>query len=172
MHGEVTLRRRAIAACAAVAALLVAAGFHACGGTVTPQASSGADSVSDATFDDASVQGEATSDTQHDSAVDSAVEADARADVVPDTGEYCPDPIYPPRTDGCPCNPEMAPCTKENAGKVCVYPSYCPSGGAARREECMWVEKDKVYEWVQGVAPCPGDPPWDSTPPSEGGPPG
>lgn len=170
MHVEVTDRRPALAACAAVAAVLVAGGFHACGGTVAPQLGSGADSVSESVYGDGAEDGEAASETQLDAPRDSVVEADTRPDMSVDTGEYCPSPIYPPRTDGCPCNPEMAPCTKDNAGKVCVYPSYCPAGFALR-EECMWVEKDKVYEWVQGIAPCPGSPPGDSAP-TEGGPPG
>lgn len=87
-----------------------------------------------------------------DSAVDDSVTMDA------DGGERCPDPDYPPRTDGCPCFRPFGPCT--DVGKTCVYYQTCPP--AAQVHTCKKVRPPKqgpeTLEWVGIASSCDAGP--------------
>lgn len=82
-----------------------------------------------------------------DAAADSAAETDA---------EWCPSLDYPPRTDGCPCMPgNPAACTEATDGKVCVYPSTCPSSSIGLI--CQFVKKFEepgYWAWVGCKSRC------------------
>lgn len=86
---------------------------------------------------------------------DAATVVDASVD-----SEYCPSPDYPPRTDGCPCDPGRASyCNAENADKVCIYRARCRSdgGGYATRYTCGWkvpFEGPGYWSWTLCGASC------------------
>ncbi|MBK7399910.1 MAG: hypothetical protein IPJ34_27580 [Myxococcales bacterium] len=86
-----------------------------------------------------------------DVATDAALEAEADAD------EGCAPPLFPPRTDGCPCQPSVGPCNKDNVGKVCDYFGFCPS--SPTRTTCTLVKPSEgapYYSWTASFVPCPG----------------
>lgn len=96
-------------------------------------------------------------------ALDTSLATDA---TVPDgdSGEYCPDPAYPQRADGCPCFPPVGGCTTEQLGKTCDYLQMCPGGAiggaSGTRARCELVtppEGLSVKKWVKSPAPCPAD---------------
>lgn len=68
--------------------------------------------------------------------------------------ERCPDPGFPPRTDGCPCSGGGDPtspfvCTEAILGKVCEYKHECPAG-LIRRYQCSWTtpfEGSRYLSW-------------------------
>ena len=72
-----------------------------------------------------------------------------------DGGEYCPNPLFPPRTDGCSCNPPEVFCKESELGKVCDYYPYCPSGPAARYT-CMWLYPSETGLISETGAKYPG----------------
>jgi len=140
-------------------AILAWLGCAACVGSKTPAASD-AGPPADALADDMSTVAE-TSSTTDAVAKDTASEA-----TVPDgdSGEYCPDPAYPPRTDGCPCFPPGGGCSAADLGKTCDYLQMCPGGAiggsSGDRAHCEWVtpvEGPTVRMWVRSPAPCPSD---------------
>ncbi|MBK7399909.1 MAG: hypothetical protein IPJ34_27575 [Myxococcales bacterium] len=69
----------------------------------------------------------------------------------------CAPPRFPPRTDGCPCQPSVGPCNKDNVGKVCDYFGFCPT--KSTRETCTLVKPSEgapYYNWIGSFVPCPG----------------
>ncbi len=81
-------------------------------------------------------------------------QVDSRPEV--DAAEYCPDPDYPPRMDGCPCRPgDPARCNEANKGKACVYKALCPT--FATRYTCILesgFEKEPTWTWKLCNADC------------------
>lgn len=118
-----------------VAVILSFLGSHAsCSGS--PDAPPGEPASSDS----ASVT-ETTSSSDLDVVVDARTDSSTKPDGAWFDGEYCPDPGYPPREDGCPCSTgdPTSPntCTEARIGKICEYRQNCPPGPTLRYE-CKW----------------------------------
>ncbi len=110
-----------------------------------------ADTPTDVPFDTAAV---VSADAATDADGETARNGDGWID-----GEYCPDPFFPPRTDGCPCDPgNGAGCRPAQVGKVCDYYLGCTT--SAHRFTCQYVEKfemDAYYGYQHSTIPCPSD---------------
>jgi hypothetical protein len=77
--------------------------------------------------------------------------------------EYCPSPLFPPRSDGCPCQTPgtagPAACKTSEIGKVCDYLQDCPSSTGSRYT-CEWRYPEdagpRFPAWVESGFACPG----------------
>lgn len=147
--------------------LVVSIACVACVGSKTPATDGGASTTSEASIADDLGAHEVGSASDSTLVLDTPSAFEAAADSSTSTGdggESCPDPAYPPRTDGCPCFPPGGLCSTSQLGKTCDYYQTCPGGAiggdSGRRARCEWVtpmEGDTVPRWVPSSFGCPSD---------------
>lgn len=153
------VRRRIFLVSSLAAAAVCALLLHSCSGS---NPSDGAD-ASSAVEGSIADTGAAMDSTTPPDGMFADGTADAPLDDARDAswfdGEYCPSAAWPPRSDGCPCEPERSSlsCREEILGKVCDYfTATCPPGPAARFT-CVWKrpKEEPAYLGWDGVAiPC------------------